>query len=116
VVKVGGDYMRARMWIPVTFALLLPVMMPPLGRGEPMSVRRFWDHLTGSLARTSLRIPADSFEAERQFCRQQVRAEEIDNDNESRNCRVELAREFSQIELWMVWSLTRFCGLFVCGS
>ena len=52
--------------------------IPPSGRGEPMSVRRFWDHLTGSLARTSLRIPADPFEAERQFCRQQVRAEEID--------------------------------------
>lgn len=32
VVKVGGDYMHARMWIPVIFALLLPVMMLPTGR------------------------------------------------------------------------------------
>lgn len=32
VVKVGGDYMHARMWIPVTFALLLPVLMLPTGR------------------------------------------------------------------------------------
>ena len=32
VVKVGGDYMHARMWIPVTFALLLPVMSLPVGR------------------------------------------------------------------------------------
>ncbi|MGH3262970.1 MAG: hypothetical protein ACRDNS_13335, partial [Trebonia sp.] len=30
VVKVGGDYMHARMWIPVVFALLLPVMMLPV--------------------------------------------------------------------------------------
>jgi arabinofuranosyltransferase len=34
VVKVGGDYMHARMWIPPTFALLLPAMMLPIGRGR----------------------------------------------------------------------------------
>jgi arabinofuranosyltransferase len=34
VVKVGGDYMHARMWIPVVFALLLPVMLLPVGRGH----------------------------------------------------------------------------------
>ncbi|OBI41138.1 hypothetical protein A5707_08040 [Mycobacterium kyorinense] len=34
VVKVGGDYMHARMWIPVVFALLLPVMMLPAGRAS----------------------------------------------------------------------------------
>jgi arabinofuranosyltransferase len=34
VVKVGGDYMHARMWIPVTLALLLPVLMLPVGRGH----------------------------------------------------------------------------------
>jgi arabinofuranosyltransferase len=32
VVKVGGDYMHSRMWIPVTFALLLPVMTLPVSR------------------------------------------------------------------------------------
>lgn len=35
---------------------------------EPMSLRRFWQNLTGSLARTSLRIPADPFAAEHEFC------------------------------------------------
>jgi arabinofuranosyltransferase len=35
---------------------------------EPMSLHRFWDNLTGSVRRTSLRIPADPFEAERRFC------------------------------------------------
>jgi len=34
VVRVGGDYMHARMWIPVVFALLLPVLMLPVGRGH----------------------------------------------------------------------------------
>jgi arabinofuranosyltransferase len=34
VVKVGGDYMHARMWIPVVFALLLPVLLLPVGRGH----------------------------------------------------------------------------------
>jgi arabinofuranosyltransferase len=37
---------------------------------EPMSMRRFWDNLSGSLTRSGLRIPADPFDAERQFCRQ----------------------------------------------
>lgn len=37
---------------------------------QPMSVRRFWDNLTGSLTRTDLRIPGDPFDAERQFCHQ----------------------------------------------
>jgi arabinofuranosyltransferase len=35
---------------------------------EPMSVRRFWANLTGSVARTALRVPADPFEAERRYC------------------------------------------------
>lgn len=34
VVKVGGDYMHARMWIPVLFALLLPALLLPVGRGH----------------------------------------------------------------------------------
>ncbi|HEX4703355.1 MAG TPA: hypothetical protein VH352_14610 [Pseudonocardiaceae bacterium] len=34
VAKVGGDYMHARMWIPVVFALLLPVLLLPVGRGH----------------------------------------------------------------------------------
>ena len=34
VVEVGGDYMHARMWIPVVFVLLLPVMMLPVGKGH----------------------------------------------------------------------------------
>ncbi|MCM6778858.1 hypothetical protein NDR87_35830 [Nocardia sp. CDC159] len=32
LVRVGGDYMHARLWVPVLFALLLPVLMAPLGR------------------------------------------------------------------------------------
>jgi arabinofuranosyltransferase len=35
---------------------------------QPMSMGRFWDNLTGALSRTDLRIPADPFAAERQFC------------------------------------------------
>lgn len=35
----------------------------------PLTAGRFWDNLTGALARTRLVIPADPFEAERQFCR-----------------------------------------------
>jgi arabinofuranosyltransferase len=35
---------------------------------EPMSAGRFWDNLTGSIARTRLVIPADPIEAERKFC------------------------------------------------
>lgn len=34
----------------------------------PMSWSRFWDNLTGSVERTSLRIPADPGEAEARFC------------------------------------------------
>lgn len=34
VVRVGGDYMHARMWIPVLFTLLLPVMSLPVGRAH----------------------------------------------------------------------------------
>lgn len=30
VVKVGGDYMHVRMWIPVAFALILPVLLLPV--------------------------------------------------------------------------------------
>lgn len=37
---------------------------------EPMSARRFWENLTGAPARTTLRIPADPFDAEREFCQQ----------------------------------------------
>lgn len=35
---------------------------------QPMSAGRFWHNLTGSVSRTSLRIPADPFAAEREFC------------------------------------------------
>ncbi|MDQ3364494.1 MAG: discoidin domain-containing protein [Myxococcota bacterium] len=35
---------------------------------EPMSPRRFWANLTGSLRRTRLAIPADPFDAELRFC------------------------------------------------
>jgi arabinofuranosyltransferase len=34
----------------------------------PLTWSRFWDNLTGSPDRTSLRIPADPVEAERRFC------------------------------------------------
>jgi arabinofuranosyltransferase len=36
---------------------------------QPMSPGRFWHNLTGAVARTSLRVPADPFAAEREFCR-----------------------------------------------
>ncbi|MGW0660587.1 hypothetical protein [Streptodolium elevatio] len=35
---------------------------------EPMSVKRFWDNLTGAYDRTKLRIPSDPIQAERKFC------------------------------------------------
>lgn len=35
---------------------------------EPMSMKRFWDNLTGAYDRTKLRIPSDPIEAERKFC------------------------------------------------
>ncbi len=34
----------------------------------PMTWERFWDNLIGASDRTSLRIPTDPFEAEREFC------------------------------------------------
>ncbi|MFC9994974.1 hypothetical protein [Nocardia sp. NPDC127526] len=34
LVRVGGDYMHARLWIPVLFALLLPVLMAPVDRSR----------------------------------------------------------------------------------
>jgi arabinofuranosyltransferase len=34
----------------------------------PLTFGRFWDNLTGSVDRTSLRVPGDPFVAERQFC------------------------------------------------
>ena len=35
---------------------------------QPMSPGRFWSNLTGSIQRTSLRVPADPIQAEREFC------------------------------------------------
>jgi arabinofuranosyltransferase len=35
---------------------------------EPMSLGRFWSNLTGAVSRTSLRVPADPIQAEREFC------------------------------------------------
>ncbi|HEX3649863.1 MAG TPA: hypothetical protein VHV49_15665 [Pseudonocardiaceae bacterium] len=35
---------------------------------QPMTAGRFWHNLIGSVSRTGLRIPADPFAAEREFC------------------------------------------------
>lgn len=35
---------------------------------EPLTARRFWDNLIGSVRRTRLAVPADAIEAERVFC------------------------------------------------
>ncbi|WP_067542060.1 hypothetical protein [Nocardia crassostreae] len=34
LVPVGGDYMHARLWVPVLFALLLPLLMAPVARAR----------------------------------------------------------------------------------
>jgi arabinofuranosyltransferase len=35
---------------------------------EPLTLRRFWDNLVGSVARTRLVIPGDPHAAEARFC------------------------------------------------
>jgi arabinofuranosyltransferase len=57
VVWVGGDYMSGRMWVPVVFALLLPIMVLPVGvlyRTETVGVVALlvWTVLAGTFART----------------------------------------------------------------
>jgi arabinofuranosyltransferase len=57
VVWVGGDYMSGRMWVPVVFALLLPIMVIPVGRPyrtETVGVALLlvWTVLAGTFART----------------------------------------------------------------
>jgi arabinofuranosyltransferase len=36
ILRVGGDYMHARMWLPAVFAVLLPLMAVPVGRGRQL--------------------------------------------------------------------------------
>jgi arabinofuranosyltransferase len=57
VVWVGGDYMSGRMWVPVVFTLLLPIMVIPVGalyRTETIGVAVLlvWTVLAGTFART----------------------------------------------------------------
>ncbi|HWN29588.1 MAG TPA: hypothetical protein VNP37_21660 [Actinomycetospora sp.] len=57
VVRVGGDFMHARMLLPAVFCLLLPVMALPLRRVTvvPLAVVLVWAGIAG----TSLRPPYD---------------------------------------------------------
>ncbi|HEX5407735.1 MAG TPA: hypothetical protein VFX16_36160 [Pseudonocardiaceae bacterium] len=57
VVWVGGDYMSGRMWVPVVFALLLPIMVLPVGRAyrtetAGVALLLVWTVLAGVFART----------------------------------------------------------------
>jgi arabinofuranosyltransferase len=57
ILRVGGDYMHARMWLPVVFTMLLPLMVVPVGRSRrPESaavvVLVVWALLAGLFART----------------------------------------------------------------
>ncbi|MGH3436293.1 MAG: hypothetical protein ACRDRN_07470 [Sciscionella sp.] len=57
VARVGGDYMHGRMWLPVVFVLLLPVMLIPIGRkrvAESIGVAGLviWALMAGLAART----------------------------------------------------------------
>jgi arabinofuranosyltransferase len=57
VVRVGGDYMHGRMWIPAVFALLLPVLLVPIRRRGPaemlgVTLLAVWALIAGTLART----------------------------------------------------------------
>ncbi len=57
VVWVGGDYMHGRMWLPVVFALVLPVLLVPAGRAyrtETVGVALLavWALVAGLLGRT----------------------------------------------------------------
>ena len=45
-----------------------PVRELVAATGAPLTWDRFWDNMTGSPHRTSLRIPADPYAARRQFC------------------------------------------------
>jgi arabinofuranosyltransferase len=94
VIRVGGDFMHARLLLPATFLMVAPVLLVPRGRwigpaaalaarhamtcGDlaelltsvraPMTASRFWANLAGSVRRTRLIIPADPVEAERALC------------------------------------------------
>jgi arabinofuranosyltransferase len=55
VVRVGGDFMHARMLLPAIFCLLLPVMALPLRRITvlPLAALLVWALLSGATMRTS---------------------------------------------------------------
>ncbi|MGW1993740.1 hypothetical protein [Embleya sp. NPDC001921] len=55
VVKVGGDYMHARMLVPILFLLLLPVAVLPLSRAvaAPALALAVWSAISGILLRYS---------------------------------------------------------------
>lgn len=57
ILRVGGDYMHARMWLPALFAALLPLMVVPVGRNRRVEsaavvVLAVWALLAGLFART----------------------------------------------------------------
>ena len=55
VVRVGGDFMHARMLLPAVFCLLMPVMALPVRRRTvlPLLALALWALAVGTLARTS---------------------------------------------------------------
>lgn len=57
VVRVGGDYMSGRMWVPVVFVLLLPMLLVPVSLARRtelagVALLAIWALLAGLLART----------------------------------------------------------------